>query len=92
MKQLLNLVGMFYRPPAAKIVPLLPSGTKVILVREPGNAADPNAVAVWLHLGYVDKQQALEIAERIDMSQDALARIEGTIAVQQSRPQIEVDL
>jgi len=91
MKQFLNLVGMKYRPPADLLVPQIPTGTEVLLVREPGNAHDPNAIAVYLHLGYIKATQAFEIAERIDMSQDALAKVKGRF-VANFWPKIEIDV
>lgn len=43
------LVGMFHRPPALAITGALPIGTPLLLVAEPENPYDTNAVAVWLY-------------------------------------------
>lgn len=44
----LPIVGLWFKPPAMKLVKLLPLNTKLELVHEPTNAVDSNAVAVWL--------------------------------------------
>jgi hypothetical protein len=43
------IVGMFYRPPAKALIDALAVGTPLLLIAEPENNFDPNAVAVWLH-------------------------------------------
>ena len=45
----LPIVGMFYRPPAKALIDVLAVGTPLLLIAEPDNAYDPNAIAVWLH-------------------------------------------
>ncbi len=42
------IVGSYYRPPAKTLLSILPIGTPLIVVAEPNNAVDENAVAVWL--------------------------------------------
>lgn len=42
------IVGMHFRPPAKLILEYLPSGTPLMLVREPDNPYDENAVKVML--------------------------------------------
>lgn len=89
------LVGCNFRPPAQGILNAIPTGTPLLLQREPENPYDPNAVKVlidmtlpsiqsraaeittsiegfgftWdevkdqtMHLGYVNKEQALILA------------------------------
>lgn len=47
------LVGMHFRPPAAAILARLQLGTRLELLREPGNPYDPAAVQVWLDPGEI---------------------------------------
>jgi hypothetical protein len=39
---------MFYRPPAKALLDVLPVGAPLMLLAEPTNENDPNAIAVWL--------------------------------------------
>jgi hypothetical protein len=52
MAKVLNvpLVGMAFRPPAKQILSILPLGTNLILVPEPTNQYDPNAIQVHVDL------------------------------------------
>ena len=43
------IVGMRFRPPALALVDALAVGTPLMLIAEPENAFDVNAVAVWLN-------------------------------------------
>ena len=42
------IVGAFYRPPAKALIEALAVGTPLMLLAEPENEFDKNAVAVWL--------------------------------------------
>lgn len=42
------IVGAFYRPPAKLLLEVLAVGTPLLLLAEPDNPADRNAVAVWI--------------------------------------------
>jgi len=44
----LPIVGAFYRPPAELLLSVLPIETELLLIAEPENLHDPNAIAVWL--------------------------------------------
>src|SRR5215471_483509 len=48
MKTLLPIVGMAFRPPAARVLALLPFGAELHLQREPHNPYDSNAIKVLL--------------------------------------------
>ena len=68
MTTLYALVGMKHRGTEA-LVGSLPEGTPLMLVREPTNAYDPNAIQVWCgdqHVGYVRKEQARALAAFMD--------------------------
>ena len=43
------IVGMYHRPPALALINVIAIGTPLLLIAEPENAYDPNAIAVWLH-------------------------------------------
>lgn len=63
-----HLKGLEYRrPKATKIYNSLKEGEKVLLVKEPTNPYDENAVKVYAtngeHLGYVPREKAKEIGE-----------------------------
>jgi|SRR5882672_1996119 len=62
MKSLLNLVGISHAKGASKIVPLLADGQPLTLIPKPDNPFDPNAIQVWLRLGYVKKEQAAQLS------------------------------
>jgi len=42
------IVGAYYHPPAKAILEFLPVGHPLILLPEPTNEVDPNAIAVWI--------------------------------------------
>lgn len=60
------LVGMKFRPPALDTVERLPDGTELLLVREPGNTHDHNAVAVYFKLGFIPRTAAAKLAPLLD--------------------------
>lgn len=68
MKSLLTLVGMKHHPPALRALSIAPDGTELLLVREPANKYDPNAIQVVMILGYIKKERALALAPRMDAS------------------------
>lgn len=43
------IVGMFHHPPAQALVDALAIGTPLLLVAEPTNRFDANAIGVWLN-------------------------------------------
>ena len=45
---LLPIVGMHFRPPAKAIIAVLPMECPLVLVPEPSNPYDPNAIAVFV--------------------------------------------
>lgn len=50
----LDIVGLWFKPPATKIIKDLPLNTALQVVAEPDNPVDENAVAVWLPLGLLN--------------------------------------
>ena len=65
-----SIVGMNYIKTEAVVAALQP-GHAVMLVREPTNEHDPNAVAVWVdgrRVGYVPKKQNVALAQFIDQA------------------------
>ncbi len=65
MKRLVNLVGMSHRK-SYKALDSLPDNHPLILMREPGNPHDPNAIMVMLHVGYVKREHAEQVAPYLD--------------------------
>ena len=62
------IVGMKHRG-AEALVASLPPDEPLLLIREPDNKFDPNAVQVWArgrHVGYVPKTQNAVLAKFID--------------------------
>ena len=75
----------FAAPPPGAPTPR--PGARARLAREPGNPADPLAVAVWLEgnanppwrIGYLDRGVAARVAPRIDEGLALDARIDGWV-------------
>lgn len=84
------LNGVNFRPQEARaLVAGLEEGEELVLVREPGNAYDTNAIKVLhpeneIHLGYIEKDIAAELAPRMDDGEEFTCEMysrEGTIKV-----------
>lgn len=52
----LDIVGLWFKPPATKIIKDLPLNTPLRVIAEPDNPVDENAIAVWLPLGPLNLQ------------------------------------
>lgn len=61
-----KLVGVNFYSKALQIKKLLEPGHPLLLVREPNNPYDPNAIEVYIKLGHIDSNNAAQIAARID--------------------------
>ena len=70
MKTLLSLVGTKWRgDEIIKLVASLPAGESLLLVRDPGNEFDANAIKVFArgqHIGFVKGSEAAYLAPRMD--------------------------
>lgn len=44
----LDIVGLWFKPPASSLVKFLPHNCDLEIAAEPNNPVDPNAIAVWL--------------------------------------------
>lgn len=87
------LRGVSFRPIEAKsFVNLCEEGTELKLEREPYNKYDPNAIKVLnvegLHLGYVAKEDAVDLAPRLDDGEEYTCKFLYPGKV----PIIEIDL
>lgn len=74
MNKRYSIVGDKHAAGGAKLYSL-PPGAPVVLVREPTNQYDRNAIMVWVdgaHVGYIPKKQNAELAARIDREQLAM--------------------
>lgn len=67
MKHLLTLVGITHAPQARYIVPHLIDGQSMLLVREPANPHDKNAIAVYVRVGFVKASEAASLAPKLDV-------------------------
>lgn len=65
-KSLLTLVGTKFRKAGLRILGILDDRHPVLLVREPQNQFDPNAIAVYVPIGYVKKEEAAQWAAQFD--------------------------
>lgn len=86
------LVGMKFRPPALDFVERLPDQTKLLLVREPGNTHDPNAVAVYFQLGYIPKTAARNLAPLLDASTSLVGTATAEFQYHPQWPQLEIKI
>lgn len=72
MKQTYSIVGTnFCGPKAQVLIKALKPGADVVLVREPDNKFDNNAVAVWVdgeRVGYIPKATNRALSAFIDQS------------------------
>lgn len=85
------LVGMKFRPPALDIVERLPDNTPLLLVREPGNVHDRNAIAVYIQLGFIPKARAAKLAPLLDAQTNLVGTIRGRFQYHPQWPQVDID-
>jgi hypothetical protein len=62
---LFPIVGSFFRPPAKALISVLPMDTPLILLAEPDNPYDPNAVAVWLNMSTIPEELDPQLEEAL---------------------------
>lgn len=94
MKSLLTLTGVLYRPGGREIVKAIPDDTEVLLALEPSNPHNPNAIAVYLHIGYIKRSEAALLAPKLATSlteEDTLRTIGGKIA-RNDFPYVEIEI
>lgn len=84
------LVGMKYRPPALDIVERLENNTELLLVREPANTHDPNAVAVYFKLGFIPRPAAAKLAPILDNSATLVGTTTAKFNYHPQWPQLEI--
>ena len=81
MSKSYSIVGQKHLGFDPYLVGILP-GAEVVLVREPTNGFDPNAVQVWIggqHVGYLPKSQIVELAAFIDQNGHDIPATEAEI-------------
>ncbi len=92
MKSLYTMVGMKFLD-TEDIVKAMQPGAEILLLREPHNEHDRNAIAVYgagLHLAYVKGTEAVGLAREMDSK--GLKSLSGAFRVTADRwPQVEVD-
>lgn len=62
----LGFVGAHFRPAGLDIVRVLENRHPCLLIREPENQHDKNAIAIYVPIGYVPKAQAAVWADQMD--------------------------
>jgi hypothetical protein len=73
MKSIIGkLVGMSFYKNATSVVKQLTNDTTVLLVREPRNKYDPNAIGVYMKLGHINRDVAMELAPLADVGKRGL--------------------
>ncbi len=94
MKSLYAMVGMRFRD-AEEFVASLPDREPLLLLRQPNNPHDANAVAVWArgrHVGFIPTKENAALASRMDDigRERADFKLEAKLVAGQW-PQIEVE-
>lgn len=92
------IVGTLYRgPEAVAALARLRPGDRVRLVREPGNRADPDAVAVYrgkFHVGYIPRAAHAELYPLLRDKSELEAVLTAEVIIQDGRirfgPKIEI--
>lgn len=89
-----NLVGIKFYRGASRLVEHLKGGEDVLLVREPSNQYDPNAVAVYAKIGHIDRSNAAILVDLIDGEPPNATTLgaKTEINVPGEAPQITVEL
>ena len=95
-KSLVALVGTKFRGDEAKaLLPALPQGEPLTLVRELDNKYDQAAVQVWargVHIGYLKGTQNRPIAVRMD-ADPALSPLPAKLAIDGGKwPMVEIEI
>ena len=63
---IVNLVGAFFRPPAKFLLEVLPAGSELLLVPEPENPYDENAIAVYGNAASASDAKLQSIASQLE--------------------------
>lgn len=86
-----RLVGVNFYSKALQIKSLIEAGHPLLLVREPDNPHDPNAIEVYIKLGHIDRKNAEFLSSIYDdqnSRSDARVCIRGKLC---ASDQIEVE-
>ncbi len=67
-----KLVGQSFNKGARALEAQLQPGSQILLVREPDNGYDRNAVEVYVRLGHVNRESAAVLADLFDPGHTAL--------------------
>lgn len=90
MKTLYTLVGIQHSSLGATIP--LKQDMNVLLIREPDNPHDPNAVRVYVDIGYIKAKEAAGLSPKINVPENSLTATEGRIeSVSAAVAHIEVE-
>lgn len=78
-KNLLSLVGVKFHPRGSKLVSDMNEGHEVLLVREPGNKYDANAIAVYVQIGYIKATEAADWGPQMDTQINLVGTLPGKL-------------
>ena len=79
IKSLLSLVGTRFRLRGPKLVSEMDNKHPVLLVREPGNPYDHNAIAVYVQIGYISAKEASEWGPQMDAQINLVGTLPGKL-------------
>lgn len=75
---LTSIVGTKYITNGERLLRDVPEGSPLLLVHEPQNAFDTNAVAVYVRVGFVPAAVAKTLAPQLDASANPVGTCVGT--------------
>lgn len=87
--QRFSIVGINFVE-AEEFVKTIKAGTPAVLVREPTNQNDPNAVAVWIEgrrVGYVPKKSSVALAAKIGASGRPWTKPRAALGLDEAAPE-----
>lgn len=79
-----SIVGTQFTGVPESFVAALKPGTPAVLVREPENPHDPNAIAIYVEgkrIGYVPKKQNAVLAQFIDQKGSIVPKLSPTVGI-----------
>lgn len=89
-KSLLTLVGTKFRKAGLKLLAATEDRHPVLLVREPGNKVDPNAIAVYVPIGYIKAAEAATWAAQFD-TLNPVGTVPGLLVMDGVNRNVEID-
>lgn len=89
-KSLLTLVGTKFRKNGLRLIGAMEQNHPVLLVREPQNPHDPNAIAVYVAIGYIAASEAKDWAAQLD-TLNPVGTVHGLLVMDGVSRNVEID-